>query len=105
VILTKPVVVGFLVLPFVAGALPFGGDSAVAALIMKADRCNAGIASMQASSPDGWRGAAAPPTWCGPIRGRLKIRVYADVGIMKSVLAWRRDAHCRVSSRERRSRR
>jgi hypothetical protein len=52
------VVVGFLVLPFVAGALPFGGDSAVAAPIMKADRCNAGIASMQASSPDGWRGAA-----------------------------------------------
>ena len=57
-ILTKPVVVGFLVLPFVARAPPFGGDSAVAALIMKADRCNAGIASMQASSPDGWRGAA-----------------------------------------------
>jgi hypothetical protein len=51
-------VVGLLVSPFVAGALPFGGDSAVAALIMKADRWNAGIALMQTGSPDGWRGVA-----------------------------------------------
>ena len=52
-------VVGLLASPFVAGVLPFGGDSAVAALIMKADRWNAGIALMQAASPDGWRGVAA----------------------------------------------
>ena len=51
-------VVGLLVSPFVAGVLPFGGDSAVAAIIMKADRWNAGIALMQAGSPDGWRGLA-----------------------------------------------
>ena len=51
-------VVGLLVSPFVAGALPFGGDSAVAAVIMKANRWNAGIALMQAGSPDGWRGLA-----------------------------------------------
>jgi hypothetical protein len=51
-------VVGLLVSPFVAGVLPFGGDSAVAALIMKADRWNAGIVLMQAASPDGWRGVA-----------------------------------------------
>ena len=51
-------VVGLLVSPFVAGVLPFGGDSAVAAIIMKADRWNAGIALMQAGSPDGWRGVA-----------------------------------------------
>jgi len=51
-------VVGLLVSPFVAGALPFGGDTAVAAVIMKADRWNAGIALMQAGSPDGWRGLA-----------------------------------------------
>jgi hypothetical protein len=50
---------GLLVSPFVAGVLPFGGDSVVAALIMKADRWNAGIALMQAGSPDGWRGVAA----------------------------------------------
>jgi hypothetical protein len=47
-----------LVSPFVAGLLPFGGDSAVAAVIMKADRWNAGIALMQAGSLDGWRGLA-----------------------------------------------
>src|ERR1035437_3652809 len=51
-------VVGLLVSPFVAGVLPFGGDSAVAAVIMQADRWNAGIALMQAGSPDGWRGVA-----------------------------------------------
>jgi hypothetical protein len=50
--------VGLLVSPFVAGVLPFGGDSAVAAVIMKADRWNAGIALMQAGSPDGWRDVA-----------------------------------------------
>jgi hypothetical protein len=50
--------VGLLASPFVAGALPFGGDSAVAAVIMQANRWNAGIALMQAASPDGWRGVA-----------------------------------------------
>ncbi len=30
----------------------------MAAVIMKADRWNAGIASMQAGSPDDWRGVA-----------------------------------------------
>jgi len=51
-------VIGLLVSPFVAGVLPFGGDSAVAAVIMQADRWNAGIALMQAGSPDGWRSLA-----------------------------------------------
>jgi hypothetical protein len=51
-------VVGLLASPFVAGMLPFGGDGAVAAFIMKADRWNAGVALMQAGSPDGWRGVA-----------------------------------------------
>ena len=49
---------GLLASPFVARELPFGGDSAVAAVIMKADRWHAGIALMQAGSPDGWRGVA-----------------------------------------------
>jgi len=51
-------VAGLLASPFVAGLLPFGGDSAVATVIMRADRWNAGIALMQAGSPDGWRGVA-----------------------------------------------
>lgn len=49
--------VGLLVSPFVAGALPFGLDGRVAALIMKADRWDAGEALMQAGSPDGWQSA------------------------------------------------
>jgi hypothetical protein len=44
--------------PFVAGVLPFGGDSAVATLVMKADRWNAGIALMQVGNRKGWRGLA-----------------------------------------------
>ena len=47
-------VIGLLVSPFVAGLR----DSAVAAVIMNANRWNAGIALMQAGSPDGWRGVA-----------------------------------------------
>ena len=51
-------VVGLLASLSLTGVLPFGGDSAVAAVIMRADRWNAGIALMQAGSPDGWRGVA-----------------------------------------------
>ena len=49
--------VGLLVSPFVAGALPFGLDGRIAALIMKADRWDAGEALMQAGSPDRWQSA------------------------------------------------
>ena len=49
---------GLVLSPFVAGVLPFGGDGAVAAVIMKADRWNAGVALMEAASPDGWRSLA-----------------------------------------------
>ena len=48
--------VGLLVSPLIASLLPFGGAGAVAALIMRADRWNAGTALMQAGNPDGWRG-------------------------------------------------
>jgi Family of unknown function (DUF6118) len=49
--------VGLLVSPFVAGALPFGLDGRIAALIMNADRWEAGEALMQAGSADGWQRA------------------------------------------------
>jgi hypothetical protein len=62
-------VVGLLVSPFVAGLLPFGGDSAVAAVIMKGDRWNAGIALMQVGSPDG----------CGSIRRRWRLAVRRQI--------------------------
>ena len=48
--------VGLLVSPFVAGVLPFGLNTRVAALVMQGDRWNAGAALMQAGNPDSWRG-------------------------------------------------
>jgi hypothetical protein len=47
--------VGILISPVLASWLPFGGDSRVAAFIMKADRWNAGGALMQAEHPESWR--------------------------------------------------
>jgi hypothetical protein len=47
-------VVGFGVFPFVMRAMPFGLDSATAAVIMRADKWNAGMALMKAGNPDGW---------------------------------------------------
>ena len=52
----RALVVGLLVSPFVAGVLPFGLNTRVAALVMQADRWDAGEALMQAGNPDGWRG-------------------------------------------------
>ncbi|MDB5395274.1 MAG: hypothetical protein JWM91_2780 [Rhodospirillales bacterium] len=48
--------VGLLVSPIVAGVLPFGLNTRVAALVMQDNRWNAGAALMQAGNPDGWRG-------------------------------------------------
>lgn len=47
-------VVGFGVFPFVMRAMPFGLDSATAAVIMHTDKWNAGMALMKAGNPDGW---------------------------------------------------
>jgi len=46
--------VGLLLSPFIAGLLPFGLNGRVAALVMMRNRWDAGIALMQADSPDGW---------------------------------------------------
>ena len=48
--------VGLILSPIVAGVLPFGLNTRVAALVMHNDRWNAGAALMQAGNPDGWRG-------------------------------------------------
>ena len=47
-------VVGFGVFPFVMRAMPFGLDSATAAVIMRANKWDAGMALMKAGNPDGW---------------------------------------------------
>jgi hypothetical protein len=52
-------VVGMIFSPLLAARLPFGLNGRVAALIMEQqDRWNAGIALMQAGSPQGWQGVA-----------------------------------------------
>lgn len=48
-------VAGLLLSPWMAGMLPLGPKSRVAALVMRADRWDAGAALMQAGNPEGWR--------------------------------------------------
>ena len=48
--------VGLILSPIVAGFLPFGLNTRVAALVMQDDRWGAGEALMQAGNPDRWRG-------------------------------------------------
>ena len=46
--------VGLVLSPVVAGLLPFGLNTRVAALVMRNDRWDAGAALMQAANPRGW---------------------------------------------------
>jgi hypothetical protein len=48
-------IVGFITSPVLARALAFGLDGQVAAFILETDRWNAGVALMQAQSPQAWR--------------------------------------------------
>jgi hypothetical protein len=47
-------VVGLVLSPLVAGLLPFGLNTRIAALVMREGRWDAGTALMQAASPSGW---------------------------------------------------
>lgn len=47
--------VGLILSPLIAGVLPFGLDTRVAALVMRTDRWNAGEVLLQAANPSGWR--------------------------------------------------
>jgi hypothetical protein len=47
-------VAGLGVFPFVMRAMPFGLDSATAAVIMRANKWDAGMALMKAGNPSGW---------------------------------------------------
>jgi len=49
-------ILGLLISPMFARALPFGWDGHIAAFIMNADRWGAGTALMQAGNPEAWRG-------------------------------------------------
>ena len=51
---------GLIVSPYLASALPFGWSDSVAATVMDADEWNAGAALMQAAHPNRWNGLVAP---------------------------------------------
>jgi hypothetical protein len=46
--------IGFGLFPFVIRAMPFGLDSATAAILMRGSKWDAGMALMKAGNPDGW---------------------------------------------------
>ncbi|MDE2182623.1 MAG: hypothetical protein KGJ78_06330 [Alphaproteobacteria bacterium] len=52
-------VIGFAAFPFVSRALPFGMNANIAAVIMKTDQWDAGIALMKSDNPAGWAQLAA----------------------------------------------
>ncbi len=52
-------VVGLLLSPIIAGLLPFGLNTRVAALVMRGDRWTAGGELMRAANPSGWNGFVA----------------------------------------------
>jgi hypothetical protein len=54
IILPSVFLLGFMAFPFVMRAMPFGMNSATAALIMNASRWDAGMALMRSGNPDGW---------------------------------------------------
>ena len=54
IILPAVFLLGFTAFPFVMRAMPFGLNSATAAVIMNANRWDAGMALMRSGNPDGW---------------------------------------------------
>ncbi len=65
--------VGFGVFPVVMRAMPFGLDSATAAVIMRANKWDAGIALMKEGNPDGWARLAADADLVSANRGKITV--------------------------------
>lgn len=64
-------IVGLIMSPILARALPFGLDGQVAAYIMRADRWNAGSTLMQAQSPEAWRDLESAAALLSPNKATL----------------------------------
>ncbi len=63
--------IGLFVSPFIAGLLPFGLNTRVAALVMMRDRWDAGEALMEAGNPPGWAQIAADSNLVGANRDKI----------------------------------
>jgi len=83
-------VVGFGVFPVVMRTMPFGINSAMAAVIMHADRWDAGIALMKAGNPDGWAQLAADANLVSA--NREKIAVCRDAATDA-----KKEQHCTIT--------
>jgi len=82
-------ILGLLISPIFARALPFGWDGHVAAFIMNADRWGAGSALMKAQSPEAWKVLMAA--------GRLTADNSAALGACREAAAKaKKEQHCGV---------
>jgi hypothetical protein len=80
---------GLLISPMFARALPFGWDGHVAAFIMNADRWDAGSALMKAQNPEAWNVLMAA--------GRLTADNSAALGACREAAAKsKKEQHCSV---------
>jgi len=82
--------VGFGVFPVVMRAMPFGLDSATAAVIMRANKWDAGIALMKDGNPDGWERLAADADLVSA--NREKITVCRDAAAKA-----KKEQHCAIT--------
>jgi hypothetical protein len=82
--------VGFGVFPVVMRTMPFGINSAMAAVIMHANRWDAGIALMKDGNPDGWERLAADADLVSA--NREKITVCRDAAAKT-----KKEQHCAIT--------
>jgi hypothetical protein len=66
-------VVGFGMFPFVMRTMPFGLDSATAAVIMRANKWDAGTALMKAGNPSGWAQLTADANLMSANRDKITV--------------------------------
>ena len=82
--------VGFGIFPFVMRAMPLGLDSATAAVIMRANKWDAGMALMKAGNPDGWAQLTAAANLVSA--NREKIAVCRDAATDA-----KKEQHCTIT--------
>lgn len=82
-------IVGLIISPLLARALPFGLDGQVAAFIMQANRWNAGAALMQAQSPEAWRDLEAAAELLTPNKAALAV-------CREAAAKTKKEQHCSV---------
>lgn len=83
-------VIGFAAFPFVSRTLPFGMNADIAAVLMKADRWDAGIALMKAANPDGWAQLVADANLANANRDKI-------VACQTAAAKAKKEEHCIIT--------